>query len=185
LGDAADPVYDPSPNVREVNMSKAIIVSSLGIGLGVVIVFFLFWSVSRYLKKRISSDSSGQHVSSLPKESWEEKRQHPRVAVSWKASVNTSEGNIDGQLKDISLGGAFFVCEKPKALKEKFCIIINVPNEVPLNLNAEMVWSNFNVPDDKVILGGMGIRFVENTEEDRKHLRAAMENIITEKKAQA
>ena len=163
-------------------MGKAIIVSSLGIGLGVIIILFLFWSVSRYLRKRITSDSSGQHGSWVPKESWEEKRQHPRVAVSWKASISTPEGNIDGQLKDISLGGAFFVCEKQKALKEKFSITINGPSDVTLSLNAEMVWSNFNVPDDKVVFRGMGIRFVDNTDEDRKLLRAAMEGIITQEK---
>ena len=163
-------------------MGKAIIVSNLGIGLGVIIILFIFWSVSRYLRKRITPDSSGQHVSWVPKESWEEKRQHPRLAVSWKASISTTEGNIDGQLKDISLGGAFFVCEKQTALKEKFCITINGPSDVTLSLNAEMVWSNFNVPDDKVVFRGMGIRFVDNTDEDRKLLRAAMEGIITQEK---
>ena len=162
-------------------MNKAIVISSLGIGSAVIVILFLFWSVSRYFKKRISSESSGQFVSTSIKESWEEKRQHPRVAVSWNASAETSDGIIDVQLKDISLGGAFVVCDKPVALKEKFRITIKVSEQDPLELTAEVVWSNFNVPADKVVNRGMGVRFIEKTEENRKHLNAAVESIFTEK----
>jgi Tfp pilus assembly protein PilZ len=161
-------------------MNKAIVISSLGIGSAVIVILFLFWSISRYLKKRISSESSGQFVSTSIKESWEEKRQHPRVAVSWNASAETSDGIIDVQLKDISLGGAFVVCDKPVALKEKFRITIKVSEQDPLELTAEVVWSNFNVPVDKVVNRGMGVRFVENTEQVRKKLDAAVKSVFTE-----
>jgi Tfp pilus assembly protein PilZ len=162
-------------------MNKAMVISSLGIGAAIIVLLFLFWSISRYFRKRISPESSGHFVSTTMKESWEEKRQHPRVAVSWKASAETSDGIIDVQLKDISLGGAFVVCDTPMALKEKFRITIKLSEQDPLELAAEVVWANFNVPADKVVNRGMGIRFIENTEEDRKLLKAAVESIFTEK----
>ena len=162
-------------------MNKAIVVSSLGIGAAVIVILFLFWSFSRFFKKRISPESSGQFMSTSVKESWEEKRQHPRLAVSWKASAETPDGIIDVQLKDISLGGAFVVCDKPMALQEKFRIAIKLSGQDPLELNSEVVWSNFSVPADKVVNRGMGVRFIENTMEDRKQLNAAVESSFTEK----
>ena len=106
--------------------------------------------------------------------SWEEKRKHPRVAVSWPAQMDTSEGQIDVQLKDISLGGAFVVCQNPLPLNEQFSLIINASNQDPLTLNSEVVWSNINVPEDKVINRGMGIRFIKNTDADRQRLNHAI-----------
>ena len=78
------------------------------------------------------------------------------------------------QLKDISLGGAFVVCAEPLALNDKFKISIRIPNRELLILNAEVVWSNSNVPADRVVNRGMGIRFIENTEEDRQRLNEAL-----------
>jgi len=168
-------------NPLEVTMNKAMVISSLGIGAAVIVILFLFWSFSRFFKKRLSPESSSKFMSPLIKESWEEKRQHPRVAVSWNASAETPDGIIDVRLKDISLGGAFVVCDTPMALQEKFRITIKISEQDPLELTAEVVWSNFNVPADKVVNRGMGVRFIENTEEDRKHLNAAVESHSTEK----
>ena len=78
------------------------------------------------------------------------------------------------QLKDISLGGAFVVCPEPLALNDKFKISIRIPDREPLALNAEVVWSNRNMPGDKVVNRGMGIRFIENTEKDRQRLNTAL-----------
>jgi c-di-GMP-binding flagellar brake protein YcgR len=77
---------------------------------------------------------------------------------------------LEVQLKDISLGGAFVVCPNPLPLSEKFRISIEPPEQALLELNAEVVWSNANVPEDKIINRGMGIRFINNTDEDRRRL---------------
>lgn len=73
-------------------------------------------------------------------------------------------------MRDISLGGAFVVCSEPLALNAKFKISIRIPNQEPLRLNAEVVWSNRNMSADRVVNRGMGIRFIENTEKDRQRL---------------
>ena len=155
-------------------MDSNLLVNSIGIGGALFVGLVLFWFVSMYLKKRLASDQAAQSHTPSTKTSWEEKRRNPRVAVSWQALIEMTGQTDNVQLKDISLGGAFVVCAEPLALNDKFKISIRIPNRELLLLNAEVVWSNSNVPADRVVNRGMGIRFIENTEEDRQRLNEAL-----------
>ena len=155
-------------------MDSNLLVSSIGIGGALFVGLVLFWFVSMYLKKRLASDQATQSYTPSTKTSWEEKRRNPRVAISWQAFIEMAGQTDNVQLKDISLGGAFVVCAEPLALNDKFKISIRIPNRELLLLNAEVVWSNSNVPADRVVNRGMGIRFIENTEEDRQRLNEAL-----------
>ena len=121
-----------------------------------------------------SDQSSSAHISAASV-SWEEKRRHPRIEICWKACLEKPEGPEEVQLKDISLGGAFVVCPNPLPLTEKFRIFVDPPEQTPLELNAEVVWSNANVPEDKIISRGMGIRFINNPDE----IRSRLNDVIT------
>ena len=156
-------------------MPKAAIVSMLGIGLGVIVAMVIFWSVSKFIRRRISPEQFNQALADAQNPNWEEKRRQGRMAVSWQASMETSQGTIPVQLKNISHSGAFVVCPEPIALNEKFRMTIDAPNQKPFPLQAEVVWSNASVPDDKVVHRGMGIRFVENATEERTQLNNALE----------
>ena len=92
------------------------------------------------------------------------------MSVSWKASIDSEAGVSNVQVKDVSLGGAFVVCKNPLELKSKLVITLDPVDQDPLKLNAEVVWSNINVPADKIINRGMGIRFIENEEAVRNRL---------------
>ena len=155
-------------------MDSNLLVNSIGIGGALFVGLVLFWFVSMYLKKRLASDQATQSYTPSTKPSWEEKRRNPRVAISWQAFIDMAGQTDNVQLKDISLGGAFVVCAEPLALNDKFKISIRIPNRELLLLNAEVVWSNNNVPADRVVNRGMGIRFIENTEEDRQRLNEAL-----------
>ncbi len=155
-------------------MDNNLILNSIGIGGAIFVGLILFWFISTYLKKRLSSDQSAQGYTASTKISWEEKRRHPRIAVSWQASLETCGQTDNVQLKDISLGGAFVVCPEPLGLNDKLKIRIHIPHREPLCLNAEVVWSNRNMPADRVVNRGMGIRFIENTEKDRQGLNEAL-----------
>ena len=156
-------------------MDNNLILKSISIGGAIFVGLILFWFVSMYLKKRLASDQSAQSYTASTKISWEEKRRHPRIAISWQASIETSDQTDTVQIKDISLGGAFVVCSEPLALNTKFNIRLRIPNQEPLRLNAEVVWSNKNMSADRVVNRGMGIRFIENTENDRRRLNEALE----------
>jgi len=155
-------------------MDSNLLVNSIGIGGALFVGLVLFWFVSMYLKKRLASDQAAQSYTPSTKTSWEEKRRNPRVAISWQAFIEMAGQTDNVQLKDISLGGAFVVCAEPLALNDKFKISIRIPNRELLILTAEVVWSNSNVPADRVVNRGMGIRFIENTEEDRQRLNEAL-----------
>jgi Tfp pilus assembly protein PilZ len=155
-------------------MDSNLLLNSIGIGGALFVGLVLFWFVSMYLKKRLASDQAAQSYTPSTKTSWEEKRRHPRIAISWQAFIEISGQTDNVQLKDISLGGAFVVCAEPLALNDRFKISIRIPNRELLALNAEVVWSNSNVPADRVVNRGMGIRFVENTEKDRQRLNEAL-----------
>jgi len=159
-------------------MDNNLILNSISIGGAIFAGLILFWFVSMYLKKRLASDQAAQSYTPSTKTSWEEKRRNPRVAVSWQALIEMTGQTDNVQLKDISLGGAFVVCAEPLALNDRFKISIRIPNRELLLLNAEVVWSNSNVPADRVVNRGMGIRFIENTEKDRQRLNKALADSV-------
>ena len=161
-------------------MESKLIVNSIGIGGTIFVGLILFWFIFVYLKKRMTSDQSGSEVSLSNKFAWQEKRSHPRVSISWQAAIEQSGSRQEVQLKDISLGGAFVVCRNPLALNERFKITIAIPDQDALPLNAQVVWSNANIPGDKVVNRGMGIRFIENEEKERRRLQAAITAAVGE-----
>lgn len=155
-------------------MEDKLIINSIGIGGAIFVGLILFWFVFVYLKKRMTSDQSASEISASNKLAWQEKRRHPRIAVSWRAVIEQSDRRAEVRLKDVSLGGAFVVCEEPLALNQRFKISIDIPDLESLPLNAEVVWSNVNIPRDKVVNRGMGIRFIENEEKERRQLQEAI-----------
>jgi len=64
-------------------------------------------------------------------------------------------------VKKISLGGAFVCCNKPLPIGEVFHLTMRGPDKEPVMPTAKVVWSNVNVPDQKVINRGISIRFIK------------------------
>ena len=155
-------------------MNNNLLLNSIGIGGAIFVGLLIFWFMRAFLKKRFASDQSTQGYTPSTLISWKEKRCHPRLAVSWVASIENSPSGDSVQLRDISLGGAFVVCAEPLELNDKFEICIHLPDKKRLQLNAEVVWSNMNVPEEKVVNRGMGIRFIDNDESRRRKLNDAL-----------
>ena len=149
-------------------MDQTFLIQSMIIGGALFLGLILFWFIHVYLRKHVAPRPT---VSHLPSQSWEDRRQHQRMAVSWPASMEMSDGTVRVTLQNISLGGAFVVCQNPLALKHQFNLGINPPDFDALYLKAEVVWSNINVPDDKVVNRGMGVRFIDNPEAELGKLR--------------
>jgi Tfp pilus assembly protein PilZ len=107
------------------------------------------------------------------------------MEVSWPAAMEIRHGSIKVRLKDISLGGAFVICTESIPLNEKFRLYVEAPDVDTFALNAEVVWSNMNVPKEKVIHRGMGIKFVKNTDAARKRLEKAISSHLRKAKLTA
>jgi hypothetical protein len=146
-------------------------------GLGGIVLMatlLVIWFVTTKVRRKFLPDRENAAPVIFAQSSWEEKRTHPRFEFRWPASIETPEGGVPVETKDVSMGGAFILCEKPWPLNEEFRVTLQIPNQDPLTLTAEVVWSNCNVPADKVVNRGMGIRFVRNTPEVRQRLLQAL-----------
>jgi hypothetical protein len=126
------------------------------VGIVVLSVAYYFW-------KFHSSSDFDYHTSVVKSHQkvGEEKREHPRADIDWSAWTETADGTIDLKVKNISLAGAFLCCKKPFPLEKVFNLTMMGPDNEPMKATAQVVWSNANVPEDKVINRGMGIRFIK------------------------
>ena len=139
-----------------------LIVCSLGFAL--VWIVFYFWKVHNR-----SALGDRDHPSEMSSQrSGEEKRKQPRANINWPVSIEASDGTIDAKATDISLGGAFICCEKPLPLRQVFSLTMIGPDNEPVKATAEVVWSNANVPSEKVVNRGMGVRFIKMSD---RHLQ--------------
>ena len=155
-------------------MDSSIIITSIGIGAVLFVGLIIFWFFHTVVRRRLGSDQSMQAISAAQLKSGRDQRRHPRLAVSWSATMEIGRMSVKVRLKNISLGGAFVICHDPVPLNEKLRIYIEVPDQDRLALNAEVVWSNMNMPEAKVIHRGLGVKFVQNTETARSRLEEAI-----------
>jgi len=128
--------------------------------LGFVVAFLIYY----FWKVRVGSDLGYTTSLESPQKVMEQRREHPRVDINWHVSIETPAGTVPAEIKNISLGGAFICCEKPLPIGEVFGLTIMAPDNEPVIATAKVVWSNVNVPDEKVINRGMGVRFINMSE---------------------
>ena len=153
----------------------------LSVGFGFILFGLLLanvWIIFRNIRKRMLPENESQGVINLNDYLCEEKRKDRRVGITWPVLMETVQGMMKAKTKDLSPGGAFIVCQEPLSLGEKFRLTIEVPDKDPVNLTSEVVWSNSNVPEDRIVTRGMGIRFIQNRDEDRKYLNSAISKYL-------
>ena len=155
-------------------MDSSIIITSIGVGAALFVGLVVFWFFHTVIKRKLGADQSNPGVNNAFLKSGKDMRRHPRLKVSWSAAMEIGHTSVNVRLKDISLGGAFVICEEPVPLNEKLRIYIEVPDHDTFALNAEVVWSNMNVPEEKVIHRGLGVKFVLNTRNARNRLEEAI-----------
>ncbi|MGD8255837.1 MAG: PilZ domain-containing protein [Syntrophobacterales bacterium] len=105
-----------------------------------------------------------------------------RPELKWPVSAQVGGGILHGETRDISPQGAFIRCRKPLNLNEVFDMVVDVP-EKSLNVKAEVVWSNIHGPDDTITPRGMGVRFVQISQEDRRIIARKLDNYEVGKEA--
>lgn len=98
-----------------------------------------------------------------------EKRRYPRAEVSWPVTILTASGPIEGEVRNVSLGGAFISCSEQPGLRETFRLVIKVPFERQYLLaKGKVARSNLYDPDER--LRGVAVRFTELSDRDRELL---------------
>ena len=105
----------------------------------------------------------------------EDRRKHPRFEVDWPITVFTDEDTVEGEAVNISLEGLSICFEEPLPLKKILRITI-APHDHPIiQISGAIVWSDLYAMDDDKTTIGMGVCFVEISDEDR----LAIEKLIS------
>ena len=93
----------------------------------------------------------------------EERRQYIRSEVDWPVDMITSRGVIEGEVKNISFGGAYIQCKEPPKEDETFELNVLIPEQDSYLMwaSAETVWSKVYDSVDSLISYGLGARFIE------------------------
>jgi PilZ domain len=100
-----------------------------------------------------------------------EKRRYPRAEVNWPVTILTASGPIEGEVRNISPGGAFISCSDQPGLHETFRLVIKVPFERQYLLaKGRVARSNLYDPDDRSVARGVAVRFTEISAGDRELL---------------
>ena len=109
----------------------------------------------------------------------QERRVYPRAKIKWPVKLETDKGTMNGVTSDVTPSGVFIHCQKPLRLNVVFEMAIDIPNsEHSITAKAEVIWSNRWGPDDEITPRGMGVIFVEISNEARKYIAmAAMDNL--------
>ena len=90
-----------------------------------------------------------------------DRRTYPRAEVRWPVSAVTTEGTIQGEMKNLSVQGAFICCPEPLRLNEIVALTINIPDtEHSLTVRAQVVWSDGCAGENEPSSNGVGVRFI-------------------------
>lgn len=99
-----------------------------------------------------------------------ERRNYPRVKI--KLPVVKMAGNdlISGEIRDLSIGGAFIRCQAILNSKEKFHMVISAQGRL-ISIIGEVVWQDIKKINNNTTTHGMGVQFRQIFSEDRRFLR--------------
>ena len=99
-----------------------------------------------------------------------EKRLHPRIPVNWPVVILTPKGAIEGETRDISVGGAFIKYSDEGDLRGDLQIVLKPSEQRSIPVTGRKVWSgNFNF-DGKEVYSGVGIQFTDISPEDGEYI---------------
>jgi hypothetical protein len=100
----------------------------------------------------------------------EERRDYPRTKIKLPVVKMAGDDLVDGEIQDLSLGGAFIRCSAMPNDKDNFHMVISAKGRL-ISLIGEMVWKDVHTFKNKTTLRGMGIRFRQLLIGDRQFLR--------------
>jgi hypothetical protein len=112
-----------------------------------------------------------------------DRRRYPRVQVNWPVVILENDRAREGELREISLGGAFIRSDKPLNLKERSKLYIIVPNSKTFTVYFEVVWLRVDCSVGDIPPCGMGIRFTRVSSFDRQYLTEVISNYYQKKVA--
>ena len=162
------------------NNGTLFIISSI-----VLIIGIAFVAITQYLSKyrqRLTGSSVSCPPGEIEESETEDKRLLERISLKWPVVLEKDDEKTETQTTNICISGAFILHSSPLDIGERFNITLNIPEHPEITLEGEVVWNNSNVPEDKVVSRGMGIRFIRLSRENREKLNQILD--VSRKKEQ-
>ena len=106
------------------------------------------------------------------------RREYSRIDVTWPVSIFTSAGLIDGQIKNISIGGALINCKSLPDLDETFNLTIEIPHYFfPVAAKVKKVRLNIYDSEESNESPSyeLAVRFMDMSEDDSKVFHEAID----------
>ena len=95
----------------------------------------------------------------------------PGTRARWPVKMQTSVGDIHGVIEYISATGAHIICDKPVPGNDLFTMAIEVPDRLPLEIGAEVVWIEIHLTSDRESTPvNMEVRFIDIYPDDSQFL---------------
>ena len=104
-----------------------------------------------------------------------EKRQHPRVEISWSATIITPDGLVSCRTENLSTDGTLIRCSELPDELHNFRLVFKPAERQLILATAERIWSE-TVDNDPNTPHAMGVRFTFIPEHDFQLISAAISN---------
>jgi len=104
-----------------------------------------------------------------------ERRRSRRTLVNWPATVLTPQTQIEAQVENVSLVGAFISFAESPPLEWNFRMLIRPPNHQTISVVAKVIWSTVLSADECAPRFGVGVEFIRISESDRQFLAGNLE----------
>ena len=104
----------------------------------------------------------------------QDRRRSLRVEVSWPITILAETGTIEGEIRNVSVDGLLIFCEEPLRLNETYRMSILPGKQHAIGVKGKVIWADAYCMDEENTAFGVGICFVEFTDEDRETLRRLM-----------
>ena len=89
-----------------------------------------------------------------------EKRREPRIPMRWPAILMASWYLTNGMTKDISMGGALFLCSEPLQTDGELNLTIKLTKKHKISIPVKKIWST-GLHDDNSFYCKIGFRFTK------------------------
>lgn len=107
-----------------------------------------------------------------------EKRQYDRINISLPVIIETGNGFLEGEITNISAGGAFVICGNSIRIAERiYMAIANIPEinrHVPVK--AELIWKNTFRSNGEILSQGLAVQFTKISEINKEVILTLVSN---------
>ena len=107
------------------------------------------------------------------------RRRKPRTPLSFSLTFRNQKSLIKATSRDVNGLGVFIKTDRPLEEGAHFNLKLLLPGySEPLRLGCEVVWRRSQTHDPKGAPLGMGVKFIQITEEDRRRMEKAIDGKI-------